>query len=125
MIQQYITDLDSIIDKSPPTTKQMIVYRGIKDDNYMNGVKNHIYKTNSFISTSLNLSSALRFAGDKCCFKRITLLPGTRTILLAGISKFPNEAELLLGTKSHFYITKMNNMIPKETTKMCNTRKKE
>jgi hypothetical protein len=120
VIRQYTYDLDAIIDKAPPTTRKMIVYRGVKDDYYLKGNKNHIYKTDSFVSTSINLPSALRFAGTKCCFKRITLLPGTKTVLLAGISKYKNEIELLLGSKSHFYITKNKGSIPRSTVDMCN-----
>jgi len=120
VIRLYITDLDNLINKSPPTTKKMIVYRGVKNDYYLNGIKDHIYKTDSFVSTSINLPSALRFAGTDCCFKRITLLPGTKTLLLAGISKYKNEIELLLGTNAQFYITKDKNTIPKSTTDMCN-----
>ena len=119
VIRQYTYDLDSIIDKSPATTKKMIVYRGVKGDYYLKGNKNHIYKTDSFVSTSINLPSALKFSGGKCCFKRITLLPGTKTVLLAGISKYKNEIELLLGSKSQFYITNNKNIIPKSTTEIC------
>ena len=123
VIRQYTYDLDSIIDKSPAITKKMIVYRGVKGDYYLKGNKNHIYKTDSFVSTSINLPSALRFSGGKCCFKRITLLPGTKTVLLAGISRYKNEIELLLGSKSHFYITSAKNNIPKSTVDMCNQKK--
>jgi hypothetical protein len=98
----------------------MIVYRGVKDDYYLKGNKNHIYKTDSFVSTSINLPSALRFAGKKCCFKRITLLPGTKTVLLAGISKYKNEIELLLGSKAQFYIINDKGSIPRSTVDMCN-----
>jgi len=123
VIRDYTHDLDSIIEKSPAITKKMIVYRGIKGDYYLKGNKNHIYKTDSFVSTSINLPSALRFAGSKCCFKRITLLPGSKAILLAGISKYKNEIELLLGSKSHFYITESRNEISRSTTDICNKNK--
>ena len=119
MIQQYINDLDAIIDKSPPTTSPMVVYRGVKNDYYLKGATNHIYKTDSFVSTSINLSSALRFAGPDCCFKRITLLPGTKTLLLAGISRYTNEVEFLLGSKAQFYITNKKTSILRSTTNLC------
>ena len=120
VIEQYIKDLDNLIDNSPPISKRMIVYRGVKNDYFLTGTKDHIYKTDSFVSTSINLPSAMRFAGNDCCFKRITLLPGTKTLLLAGISKYKNEIELLLGTKAQFYITKEKNTIPRSTTDLCN-----
>lgn len=126
IIQNYIKDLNNIIKKAPPLKKTLIVYRGVKNDYYLKVPSNpdnkskHIYKTNSFVSTSVNLGSALRFTGKQCCFKRITLLPGTHTLLLAGISKFINEFEILLGSESMFYITKAKAFIPKITTDMCN-----
>ena len=120
VIEQYIKDLDNLIDNSPPITKRMIVYRGVKNDYFLTGTKDHIYKTDSFVSTSINLPSAMKFAGNDCCFKRITLLPGTKTLLLAGISKYKNEIELLLGTNAQFYITKEKNTIPRLTTDICN-----
>jgi hypothetical protein len=123
VINDYINDLNSIIDKSPVITKKMIVYRGVKDDYYLNGIKNHIYKTNTFVSTSINLPSALKFANSNCCLKRITLLPGSRALLLEGITVIPNEIELLIGTKSQFFITNNKNLISLSTKNMCNDNK--
>ena len=123
VIQQYINDLDDLINKSPSISKKMIVYRGVKNDYFLNGTKNNIYKTDSFVSTSINLPSAMKFADSYCCFKRITLLPGTKALLMAGISKYKNEIELLLGTKSQFYITKSLSTIPRSTTELCNDSK--
>ncbi len=119
VIARYIRDLDNIINNAPPLTKPLIVYRGVKDDYYLKGKEGFVYTTNSFISTSINLESALKFAGPLCCFKRITLLPGTRTLLMAGISKFLNEIEFLLGTSCKFYITKEKRFISRTTTDMC------
>lgn len=41
-----------------------------------------------------------------CCLKRITLLPGSHALLIAGVTKFPKEFEVLLGADTQFYITK-------------------
>jgi hypothetical protein len=113
VIKQCIDDLDNIISKCPATTKKMVVYRGVKDDYYLNGTPNHIYKTDSFVSTSINLISALDFAGKNCCFKRITIMPGTRLLLMACMSVFQNEFEFLLGRTSQFYITKNASNVPR------------
>lgn len=119
VIIRYIKDLDNIIQNAPPLTKPLIVYRGVRNDYYLKGKEGHVYTTNSFVSTSVNLASAMKFADPTCCFKRITLLPGSRTLLLAGISKFINEVEFLLGTSAKFYITKEKRFISKDTTAMC------
>lgn len=119
VIQRYIFDLNYIIKMTPVLTQPLVVYRGVKDDYYLKGNAGFIYKTDSFISTSVNLTSALNFAGPKCCFKRITLLPNTHALLLVGISKYSNEIELLLGSESMFYITKAKKLIPKITTDIC------
>jgi len=119
VIGQYTRDLDAIISKSPSTTTQMIVYRGIQHDSYMTGTKNNVYKTDGFVSTSLHLQSALFFSGEECCFKRIILLPGTKIILLSGISKYVKEIELLLGSKSQFYVTNNDQKIPLSTVDIC------
>lgn len=121
VIIKYIQDLDNIINNAPPLKTPLIVYRGVKNDYYLKGREGFVYTTNSFVSTSVNLGSALKFAGPTCCFKRITLLPGTRTLLLAGISSFLNEVEILLGTAAKFYITKEKRFISKNTTDMCPT----
>lgn len=119
VIVQYISDLDRIIRNSPPLKKPMIVYRGVTNDYYLKGTAGHVYRTDSFVSTSMNFSSSLKFAGFSCCFKRITLLPGTRALLLAGVSRFQNEVELLLGPQSQFYITKYKSFMSKDTTAIC------
>lgn len=119
VIRVYIQDLESIIQKAPALKKPMVVYRGVKDDYYLKGKEGNVYTTDGFVSTSINLGSALRFAGVKCCFKRVTLLPGTRTLLLAGVSKFKQEFEILLSNKSKFYITKGKRFMQKSTTDMC------
>jgi hypothetical protein len=119
VIRLYIQDLETIIQKAPALKKPLVVYRGVKDDYYLKGQEGNVYTTDGFVSTSINLGSALRFAGVKCCFKRITLLPGTRTLLLAGVSKFKQEFEILLSNKSKFYITKGKKFMQKSTVDMC------
>jgi len=124
-VEMYVQDLERVIRNSPPIEKQMIVYRGVRSDYYLKGKQGNVYKTNAFVSTSLNLGSALRFInGAPCCLKRITLLPGTRVILMAGLSKFPEEIEILLGHESQFYITKAKRFIPTDTTAMCPAKSK-
>lgn len=104
-LKLFIEDLNRIINNSPSIKKPTVVYRGVKDDKYMIGTQNNLYKTNGFVSTSININSALKFAGANCCLKRITLLPGTKCLLMAGISKYQDEIEILLNKDTQFYIT--------------------
>lgn len=119
VIKTYIEDLNRIIYDSPPVKSKMTVYRGVKNDYFLKGKQGKMYTTDSFVSTSLNLASALAFAGPTCCFKRIVLLPGTRALLITGVSKFMNEVEVLLGSKTKFYITNESTKIIKDTSDKC------
>ena len=121
VISMYITNLQNIINNSPPTEKVMYLYRGVKSDYYLQGKKKNLYKTDSFISTSLNITSALFFAQDNCCFKRITVLPGTRCLLMSGVSKFDYEIEILLGYTTNFYISKDITYISTDTKSTCHS----
>jgi hypothetical protein len=123
VIQAFIDDLNRIIMNAPPIKTTMVVYRGSKDSYYLKGNVGHVYKTDSFVSTSLDLQSALNFSKGTCCFKRITLLPGTRVLMLAGISHFQNEIEFLLSTKSQFYLTNEKRYISRDTTNLCPNKK--
>jgi hypothetical protein len=125
-IELYINDLDRIIANAPPLKKPMTVYRGITKDYFLEGKKGFLYKSNTFVSTSLSLDSALTFKNDKdsCCLKRITLLPGTRTMMMSGVSKYEYESEFLLGRSSKFYITKERIKLYKTPSdKICTTDK--
>lgn len=119
VIRLYIKDLNRIIHNSPSLTTPIFVYRGVKNDYYLKGKQGNVYKTNSFVSTSINLSSALRFAGHNCCFKRITLLPGTKALLIAGVSRYKQEIEILLPCDAQFYLTTQKRYVSKVTTEMC------
>lgn len=104
LLKEFENDLKAIFRNAPPLNNAMYVYRGVHDDQFV-GETGSVYKVNTFLSTTLNLDVAVKFAAQKCCIKRITLLPGTKCLLLAGISKFPNEAEVLLNIDTKFYIT--------------------
>ena len=102
------------------TKKTMIVYRGVKDsfftaDNYTSPLKkNEVFVNKGFVSTSLLHTVSLKSFTDlssKCCFKVITILPGTKCIPLIGLSHFNDEIEILLDRNAKYlirdkYITK-------------------
>jgi hypothetical protein len=112
-IDMFIVDMKNIFKNAPPLTKEMTVYRGVKDDFYLKGAKNGIYKNNGFISTAIdvNVAEMFRNGEDKirsdlgCCLKRITLVPGTRVVTLMPVSPF-GEKEILLNDGSLYLIKK-------------------
>jgi hypothetical protein len=72
----------------------------------------HIKSLNGFESTSVSAKASFEFIGRKCCFQRITLLPGVKALLISCVSSFPTESEILLGHNTNYYImeptTKIN-----------------
>ena len=120
MIKNLSDRLHGVIAGSPSTKKTMIVYRGVKDsfftaDNYTSPLKkNEVFVNKGFVSTSLLHTVSLKSFTDlssKCCFKVITILPGTKCIPLIGLSHFNDEIEILLDRNAKYlirdkYITK-------------------
>lgn len=99
----FASDLKRIIDGSPPLTKTLTIYRGVKDDYFLKGSKDKFYKNNTFVSCSLNPYHSLTYVPKTCCLKRISILPGSRVLLMAGLSHY-NEYEVVLNVDSIFYI---------------------
>jgi len=115
IIQIYVSDIDRIIKNSPPVTKKMYVYRSVNTrDYFLEGMKHrHIKSLNGFESTSLSAKATFEFIGKKCCFQRITLLPGVRALLISCVSAFPTESEILLGHNTNYYIMEPSTKINK------------
>jgi hypothetical protein len=118
----YKTDLKQIIGGCPKIKKKIVVYRGIKDGYILNGAVDKFYKSNTFVSTSMKMTTAGRFRKKiskemyttpyaSCCLNKITLLPGSRALFLAGLSCIPHELEVLINSDSTFYITKERKFI--------------
>lgn len=99
----FTEDLKRIIDKSPPVTKTLTIYRGVKDDYFLNGKNKKYYKNNTFVSCSLNPYHSLKYIPQQCCLKRISILPGSKALFMAGLSHF-HEFEVILNVDSIFYI---------------------
>lgn len=112
MIKSLSTTLHNVFDFAPVTTKPMVVYRGVKDsfftaDEYNKPMKkDEVFVNKGFVSTSLLHSVPMRdFMGDGgCCFKTITILPGTKCIPLVGLTHFRNEVEFLLDKNTKYII---------------------
>lgn len=113
VVQIYAIDIDRIIKNSPGVTKKMYVYRSVDTSDYFTrDMTHHIKSLNGFESTSVSAKASFEFIGRKCCFQRITLLPGVKALLISCVSSFPTESEILLGHNTNYYImeptTKIN-----------------
>jgi hypothetical protein len=101
----FTKDLKRIIDNAPPVRKETVVYRGVKDNYFLKGAKNMYYQNTCFVSCTLSPNHAMSYlGGNRCCFKRITLLPGTRVLFISGLSCYPNELEIVVNVHSTMFI---------------------
>lgn len=110
-IQLFQQDLTRIINKSPALTRDITVYRGVRNDFYLQGAKNGYYKNIGFVSTSLDVEKAQFFqmlgqeeTSNSCCIQKITLLKGTRVLLMMVTSQYGDEKEVLLNHGSTYMI---------------------
>ena len=113
LIRNLANTISSVIKKSPPTRKPMVVFRGVKDsfftanDYTSKSKKTDVYYNKGFVSTSIKHTIALDAftnLGGGCCFKVITILPGTRCIPLVGLTYYPVEVEILLDRNVKYII---------------------
>ena len=112
LIKNLSDTIHSVFTKAPVTTKPMVVYRGVKDsfftaDNYTAPMKNdEVYVNKGFVSTSILHTIPMRdFMDDSgCCFKVITILPGTKCIPLIGLTHYSTEVEFLLDRNTKYII---------------------
>lgn len=109
LLERMSMRLSSLIRKAPKTKETMVVYRGVKDsfftaDDFKNRPKvNEVFINKGFVSTSLDPMVARDFIEDSCCFKVITILPGTKCLPLYGLSQY-DEHELLLNKNTKYII---------------------
>ena len=99
-LEMYRDDLKRIIAGAPKSRKKMILYRGASFDIFRSTV-GHWHKLESFCSASYDLNHALLYEGGT--MQRITVLPGTPVLLVAGMNQWDvnGEYEIMvnLGTK--------------------------
>lgn len=108
VMELFKADLSRIINASPPIDKQLVLYRGVKDDYFMRDAKNRYYTNKTFVSCSLDPNHAYKYLrGNNCCFKRIVMLPGTHALFISGISCYPNEMEMVVDADSIMYISEL------------------
>lgn len=102
-IPSFLAELNTIIQSSPPLTRPIKVFRGIKNRSHFDAIAHTGTITyREFISTSMYLPSAMSdaFIGSSCCLLEMTLCPGTPCIFTARVSRRRNEFEITLGMAS-------------------------
>ena len=99
-LRMYRDDLKRIIAGAPKSRKKMVLYRGATLDIFRS-TRGHWHTLESFCSASYELSHALGYEGGT--MQRITVLPGTPVLLVAGMNQWSREGEyeimVNLGTK--------------------------
>jgi hypothetical protein len=97
----YRDDLKRIIAGAPKSRKKMVLYRGSSFDIFRS-TRGHWHTLNSFCSASYDLDYSLGYGGG-AMLQRITVLPGTPVLLVAGMNQWATNGEyeimVNLGTK--------------------------
>jgi len=112
VIKEFIRDLTRIIDKCPKTTKEFVVYRGIKDK-YIS-VDKKIFVNSTFMSTSLDYTKALEFVENGCCLKRIIIPKKSTIIFIECITQNKDEVEALILPGNKFKVESDNVQVYKD-----------
>ena len=105
IIHMFINDLNEIIRKAPSVTRAFILFRGNKDDKYLTGAVNNTYTTERFCSASIAGSVARSFASGHE-IQRITVMKGSKCLLMFGITQVNSEWEILLPRGSTYQVVK-------------------
>lgn len=106
IMNMYINELNAVIRNSPPVTKSFVTFRGEPDPKFIGGTPGHQYTTERFTSSSVSASVARGFGGLNV-LKRITILKGSRCLLLFGITQYAHEMEVLLARGATYQIMRI------------------
>jgi hypothetical protein len=113
-LKHYATVFNHLIrDKSPPSKRDAIVYRGAEamhpDWRQLKAGDGLSFTNKGLISASFNRDSAIRFieADDDCCLLVLDLPKGTHGLYVSSISRFSGlqEDEIILPHGSRFIVT--------------------
>ena len=89
-LEMYRDDLKRIIAGAPKSRKKMILYRGASFDIFRS-TRGHWHNLESFCSAAYDLNHAIGYEGGT--MQRITVLPGTPVLLVAGMNQWNAEGE--------------------------------
>ena len=104
IIQIFIDDLNALIQRAPKTKKPFTVFRGVKDDLYMSGIKDKQYTLNRFASTSISGMKAVKTFSGSHTLQRILIMPGSTCLCMFGFTAHPGEWEILMPRGSAYII---------------------
>lgn len=99
-IKQFIEEFNTIIKNAPRLTKQIKVFRGLQNGDFIvNALKkdkdDKQYMINSdYMSTSIYVASASNFMKDDCCLLELQIEPNTPCLFTAHMSRRRNEYEI-------------------------------
>jgi rubredoxin len=101
-LTMYRDDLKRIIAKAPKSRQKMVFYRGQSSD-VLSGTKGHWHTLNSFCSSAYTFDWAFGYSRSRNRIQRITVLPGTPVLFVAGVNQWDHSGEyevmINLGTK--------------------------
>lgn len=103
-MMDYYYAMDNIIRSSPPLDKRIVLYRGIKDNSYFNGLENNLYKNKGILSCTGDTKMAIDFS-DYAFINRI-VIPKGYNCLLNSLSQVIDEFEFILPDNTQFYVSK-------------------
>jgi len=116
-VKQFIKELDAIVKNAPVTTECITAWRGVKSDYIKSSRSKEPFLHKNFMSVALNIDSALPYANDDCCLKRVILPVGTPCLSLLSLSFHrSDEAEILIGSHSMFNVKSANVFIKPHTS---------
>ena len=106
-LQEFGYKLNKLILNAPKTIVDIIVFRGNKNREHFDGLKNNIYITKGILSTTLNWYVAESY-GDKSSgdnYINVIKIPkGYQCLYISEISEFASESEIILPNNSKLYI---------------------
>lgn len=106
IFENYKRSLDKLIIMSPPLQHDLVVYKGVKTDNFLKfDPKTNYFENKIFISTSIDSNVSKSFVGGTCCLLKIKIMKGTKC-LFPIFTYFPSELEILFPTGRKYYLTK-------------------
>ena len=121
IMNMFINELNEIIRKAPAVTRTFIVFRGQKDDKYMSGMIGNTYTAERFCSTSVDGTVSKDRFSTGHTLQRITVLRGSKCLLMFGVTKFDDELEILLPRGSTYQIVKKRaNVKSNKSTNLLN-----
>jgi hypothetical protein len=100
-VRQYIAELRKIIDKSPRLSKNITLFRGVENPDYLlqsyNESSPMYFIEKGFMSTTFRIDSAVQFSsGPNSCIFELHVSRHTPCLLTGHISDKPGEFEIML-----------------------------